>query len=245
MRIIKINENQITAVLTYIILILFITVCVCLLVNIDLNITYGNKCNDKSSTEEHMSLQMNPICKANKLREIMYIFHRLCDENKVYYIIGYETLLGAVTNSGNLTPNNNIHLIVKSIDRSNIYKILEIMRDDYGFKFINYDKISRIIVEDEKNCYIDIFFVMNVNDKIYRTFTKDYDKKQIIYKEEYLEKKPENEWWWKEYDYEVNLIEYRKKFVYDDLVLWGPEKADQLLKYWYGDNYLTSCKTSD
>lgn len=70
-------------------------------------------------------------------------------------------------------------------------------------------------------------------------------KKQDIYKEEYLPKFPGNEWWWKEYDYDVSLLEYRKKLIYDDLVLWAPEKTNDLLKYWYGDNYLTSCKTHD
>ena len=243
MRIIKVNENEVTAILTYIILILFVTVCVCLLVNVDLTINYGGQYMQK----ENMTLQTNSnsIIKGNILREAMYIFHRLCDENQVYYIIAYGTLLGAVRHWGMIPWDDDIDVIVKSIDRRKIYKILETMRDDYGFKIANYNKISKIIIQDEKDYCLDLFFVADVNGKIYRTYTHNFDKKQDIYKEEYLPNVAGNEWWWKEYDYDVNLLEYRKKFVYDDLVLWGPEKTDDLLKYWYGDNYLTSCKTHD
>ena len=51
MRIIKFHENEAMAILTYVILILFVTVCICLLVNIDLTINYGTKC----STKENMT----------------------------------------------------------------------------------------------------------------------------------------------------------------------------------------------
>jgi hypothetical protein len=239
MRIIKVNENEVTAILTYIILILFVTVCVCLLVNVDLTINYGTQC----ETKENMTVITNPIIKGNKLREMMYIFHRLCGENQVYYIIAYGTLLGAVRHWGMIPWDDDIDLIVKSTDRSKIYKILEIMRDDYGFTIANHNKISKIIVQDENDYCVDLFFVMDVNGKIYRTYTHDFDNKQDNYKEEYLPRTAGNDWWWDEYDYGVDLLETRKKFVYDDLILWGPEKADDLLKFWYGDDYLTSCKT--
>ena len=202
MRIIKVNENEVTAILTYIILILFVTLCVCLLVNVDLTINYGTKC----ETKENMTVQTNSIVKGNKLREAMYIFHRLCDENQIYYIIAYGTLLGAVRHWGMIPWDDDIDIIVKSVDRSKIYKILETMRDDYGFKIANYNRISKIIVQDENDYCLDLFFVMDVNGKIYRTYTHDFDKKQDIYKEEYLSQISANDWWWKEYNYEVNLI---------------------------------------
>jgi len=239
MRIIKLNENEFAAILTYIILVLFVTLCVCLLVNVNLTINYGNQC----LTKENMTVETNPIIKGNKLREIMYIFHRLCEENQVYYIIAYGTLLGAVRHWGMIPWDDDIDVIVNSLDRKKIYKILEIMRDDYGYKIVNYNKLSKIIVDNENDYCLDLFFVMDVKGKIYRTYTHDFDKKQDIYKEEYLPNVPGNEWWWKEYDYSADLLERRKKLIYDDLVLWGPEKADDLLKFWYGEDYLTTCKT--
>jgi hypothetical protein len=257
MRIIKINENEITAVLTYITLLLFIVVCICLFVNVELRINYGNECGINSNgitdtsknIKENMDLILTPsleqkkIIKGNKLREMMYIFHRLCDENQIYYVIAYGTLLGAVRHWGMIPWDDDIDVIVKSIDRNKIYKILNIMRDDYGFKIANYNKLSKIIVEDENEYCLDLFFVMNVDEKIYRTYTNDFDKDQEIYKEEYLPNINGNEWWWNGFNFDVELIEKRKKIVYDDLVLWGPEKVDSLLKIWYGNDYLTSCKT--
>ena len=239
MRIIKFHENEAMAILTYIILILFITVCVCLLVNIDLTISYGPKC----STQENMIIETSPIIKGNKLREAMYIFHRLCDENQIYYIIAYGTLLGAVRHWGMIPWDDDIDLIVRSIDRGKIYKILNEMRDKYGFKIENYNKLSKIIIQDENDYCLDLFFVIDLNGKVARTFTHEYENIQNNYIEETLLKDESTEWWWKDNDYDVDLLEKRKKFIYDDLILWGPEKADSLLKYWYGDNYLTSCKT--
>jgi hypothetical protein len=239
MRIIKINENELLAVLTYIILILFITICVCLLVNVDLNITYGNKC----STKENMQLSLNTKVKLNKLRELMYLFHRLCDEDQVYYIIAFGTLLGAVRHRGMIPWDDDIDLICRSYDRSKIYKILEVIERDYGYKIVNYNKLSRILVDDENDYFIDIFFCTDNNDRVVRTFTHDYDKKTENYNEEYLPRIELNNWWWKDFDFNTELIEQRKKFIYDDLYLWGPEKANDLLKIWYGENYLTTCKT--
>lgn len=238
MRIIKVNENELMAIFTYIILILCIAISVCLLVNVELNFTLGNNC----SVKENMQV-LDLKVKLNKLRELMYLFHRLCDENDIYYIIAFGTLLGAVRHRGMIPWDDDIDVICRSVDRSRIYKILEIINKEYGFKVVNYNKLSRILVDDEQNCFLDIFFCTNINNKVIRTFTHDSDKQTDIYKEEYLSKIPQHNWWWREYDFSTDLIEKRKKFIYDDLYLWGPEKPDELLKYWFGDNYLTECKT--
>lgn len=238
MRIIKLHDNEVMAILTYVILILFITVSICLLVNVDLTINYGTKC----SLSENMT-QLNSKIKGNRLREAMYIFHRLCEENQIYYIIAYGTLLGAVRHWGMIPWDDDIDVLVKSVDRKKIYLILNQMRDEYGFKIANYNKISKIIIDNENDYCLDLFFVMDVGGKIARTYTHDYEKIQDNYIEEWLPRTSENYWWWRDNDYNVDLIETRKNFIYDDLNLWGPTKADELLKYWYGDNYLTSCKS--
>ena len=165
MRIIKLHDNEAMAILTYVILILFITVCVCLLVNIDLTVNFGTKC----SIEENIT-QLNPQIKGNKLREAMYIFHRLCEENQIYYIIGFGTLLGAVRHWGMIPWDDDIDVLVKSADRKKIYMILNQMRDEYGFKIANYNKLSKIIIDDENDYCLDLFFVMDVNGKIVRTY---------------------------------------------------------------------------
>lgn len=239
MRIIKVNENEMMAILTYIILILFITVCICLLVNIDLNITYGSNCPIK----ENLTMNTDPKVKLEKLKTIMYCFHRLCEKQQVYYIIAYGTLLGAVRHWGMIPWDDDIDLICRSIDRPKIYKILNIMEKEYGYKIQNFNKLSRIYVDDENGFFIDIFFCTDINGKVVRTFTHDFDKNTESFNEEYLPRTTENEWWWKYFDFDADLIEKRKKFIYDDLQLWGPDKADTLLKFWYGNEYLIQCKT--
>jgi hypothetical protein len=238
MRIIKLNENEFIGILTYLILILFITVCVCLIVNVDLTITYGSRCGHK----ENMQID-NPIVKGNKLREMLYVFHRLCEQNQVYYIIAYGTLLGAVRHWGMIPWDDDIDVLVRSVDRKKIYLILNQMRDEYGFKIEHLNKLSRVIVEDEQSYCLDIFFGTDIDNKVIRTFTHEFEKIQDNYIEEFLPKTPSNAWWWNGFDFDSDLIEKRKKFIYDDLYVWGPERADELLKIWYGDNYLTTCKT--
>ena len=117
------------------------------------------------------------------------------------------------------------------------------MRDEYGFKIEHLNKLSRVIVEDEQSYCLDIFFGTDIDNKVIRTFTHEFEKIQDNYIEEFLPKTPSNAWWWNGFDFDSDLIEKRKKFIYDDLYVWGPERADELLKIWYGDNYLTTCKT--
>ena len=117
------------------------------------------------------------------------------------------------------------------------------MKKDYGCKIENMNKMSKIIVDDEKSYCLDLFFFTVMNGKCIRTYTNDFNLQQLNYIEEYLPNIKGNEWWWNGFDFEYGLIESRKKFNNDDLLLYGPNNPDTLLKIWYGSNYLTICKT--
>ena len=183
--------------------------------------------------------------KANKLRNIIYIFHKLCEHNNIYYIISYGTLLGAVRHWGMIPWDDDIDVIVKNADRGKIYKILNEMMNDYGYMIEHTEKLSRVYstVDKEMSYFMDIFFAENINGKVVRTYTHDFDKIQDSYTEYYLNKSDENSWWWNGFDFDVNLIEKRKKFIYDDMKLWGPSEPIKLLAIWYGKDFLTICKT--
>jgi len=186
----------------------------------------------------------NKKVQANKMRTMLYTFHKLCDEHGVYYIIAYGTLLGAVRHWGMIPWDDDVDVIVFNKDRKKIYEIINIMKEQYGYKIENTHKLSRILFQDEKlNYFIDIFFVENINNKIVRTYTFDSDKIQDSYQEYFLEKKPETEWWWHDYDYNAKLLDERKKYIYDDMFLWGPKNPLPLLTHWYGPDFLTVCKT--
>jgi hypothetical protein len=175
---------------------------------------------------------------------MLFIFHKLCDEYNVYYIIAYGTLLGAVRHWGMIPWDDDVDIIVYNNDRKKIYQILKIMKKKYGYQIDNTYKLSRILFQPENlNYFIDIFFVENINNKIVRTYTFDDDKLLDSYQEYYLEKNLDNTWWWHDYDFDAKLLEERKKYIYDDMFLWGPKDPLPLLTHWYGTDFLTVCKT--
>jgi hypothetical protein len=196
--------------------------------------TYFNRPNYKN----------NKIVQANKLSNMLFIFHKLCDEHNVYYIIAYGTLLGAVRHWGMIPWDDDVDIIVFNKDRNKIYQILNIMREQYDYQVDNTYKLSRILFQDSNsNYFMDIFFVENINNKIVRTYTFDSDKILDSYKEYFLEKSEETEWWWNGFDFDHELINQRKKYIYDDMFLWGPKNPLPLLTHWYGPDCLTVCKT--
>ena len=223
-----------------ILLIIFISIYVLSHFNINIGINNRNQIN----VENFSTIYLDPNIKKNKLLSMLYIFHRLCEEKQIYYIIGFGSLLGAVRHWGIIPWDDDVDVIVRAIDRPKIYKLLNEIRDVYGIKIENTEKLSRIILTEGDPAYcIDLFFADNINGKVVRTYTNDYDKIQDTYKEYYLENNKDNEWWWNGFNFNIGLIEERKKFLLDDLSVWGPVKPDELLKFWYGDNYLTTCKT--
>ena len=162
----------------------------------------------------------NKLVQANKMRNMLYTFHSLCDEYQVYYIIAYGTLLGAVRHWGMIPWDDDVDVIVFNKDRKKIYEILNIMKEKYGYQIDNTHKLSRILFQDAKlNYFIDIFFVENINGKIVRTYTFDSDKILDSYQEYFLEKTPETAWWWNDNDYYAEFLDERKKIMYDDMFL--------------------------
>ena len=56
-------------------------------INIDLTTNW--KTNITNDKKEIINSYLDPKIKLNKLREILYIFHRLCEEKEIYYLGNY------------------------------------------------------------------------------------------------------------------------------------------------------------
>ena len=65
-----------------------------------------------------------------------------------------------------------------------------------------------------------------------------YNDKNIC---QYPEKN--QDWWHKFFGFSEDLINNRKKYQLGPLYLWGPVDSWNLLRFWYGDDFLTTCKT--
>ena len=192
----------------------------------------------------------------NNLRYILYIFHTLCEQHKIYYIIAYGTLLGAVRHRGMIPWDDDIDVIVLSSDRKKIEEILNIMKDKYDIIVSVKPEITKLWNKNNSEYCMDIFYVKNINNKIVRIGSKYNDEKKE-FEDYYLpnkkdgqnnvntdghDKDPDN-WWWNGFGFDSDLIEDRTMLMYDGFETWAPKKYNKLLKILYGKDYLKNCRT--
>jgi phosphorylcholine metabolism protein LicD len=91
-------------------------------------------------------------------------FHSICNENNLYYIIAFGTLLGSVRHKGLIPWDDDIDLIMYFKDLDKIKKVLSEFSEKYGYKIFHEWKLSRIYVNEE--IFIDIFYVQDINNTI-------------------------------------------------------------------------------
>lgn len=192
-------------------------------------LTYSNK---NIANEEHFETLLNTSNKI-KLQQCMLAFHELCNQHDLWYIIAFGTLLGAVRHHGIIPWDDDIDLLVYRTDMVKLNNILDKM-NELGYKIEKTWKLYRIYV-DEKH-FIDLFFVEEHDNKILRC-QDDINK--------CIGPSAEHEWWWKWFNFPKSFIAERKVFKFDGLSLYGPVHPTSILKYWYGDDCLTVCKTPE
>jgi hypothetical protein len=89
------------------------------------------------------------------------------------------------------------------------------------------------VYSDEKH-FIDFFLIAEEDNKIMRCYSEN---NKCLYPEK-------NESWWHDYfGFDSSFIFPRKMYQFGSLYLWGPVNSWQLLRFWYGDDFLTVCKT--
>jgi phosphorylcholine metabolism protein LicD len=163
------------------------------------------------------------------LLKCMNDLHTTLLSHNIWYIIAYGSLLGAVRHHDIIPWDDDMDILVLKSDQSKIDTILEGLQKK-GYKIEKTWKLYKVY-SDNTHC-IDLFFIENRNNKIYRctTFGDNEPSKDA-------------EWWWKEYEFPSYYLEDRKLFHMNKYNFYSTTHAKELLTYWYGKDCFTTCKT--
>ena len=166
-----------------------------------------------------------------KLLQCMIAIHELFEKDDIWYEISFGTLLGAVRHRNMIPWDDDMDLLVKLSDLEKIRNVLKSL-EKIGYKTEETYKLLRVYADETH--FIDLFLIAEENDKIMRCYSENN-------KCSYPEK---NEGWWHDFfGFDASYIFPRKLYQFGPLYLWGPVNSWQLLKFWYGDDCLTVCKT--
>ena len=180
---------------------------------------------------------MQDFKSSKQIKEKIYFGLKTIDEifNKhgIYYVIGYGTLLGAARHWDVIDWDDDADLIIFKKDIPKIMKL----KDEFAKHGLILDKnwkLLKIYFNDTKFPFIDLFPVSNVNGVTQRCLTKykgcvGIDKK----------------WWTSQYFYPFKWLTKRQRLKLGKIQLWGPVKAINILKHWYGKDCMTKCMTHD
>jgi phosphorylcholine metabolism protein LicD len=172
----------------------------------------------------------------SKIKYGLNIIDKLFTKHNIYYSIAYGTLLGAVRHHDIIPWDDDADL---NVLRKDYYKIIA-LKDEfekYGLKMVVEWKLIKIYFGEKDFPFIDLFINDTINNKIIRC-VKPYNKYCYT-----LNKKAN--WFWKFINYPSEWILKTKRFKFGNLELNGPIESEKILKYWYGNNCLTECYSSE
>jgi hypothetical protein len=166
-----------------------------------------------------------------KLMQSMLAVHEVFEKHNIWYIISFGTLLGSVRHKNIIPWDDDIDLLVKFEDINKIRSALKEL-EKMGLKVEETYKLFRIYSDDKH--FIDLFIISSENNKIMRCYS---DQKICKYPEASVG------WWHNYFGFHENFVQNRKLYQYGSLYLWGPMDSWNLLRFWYGDDFLTICKS--
>jgi phosphorylcholine metabolism protein LicD len=170
----------------------------------------------------------------DKLFNALCFTDKIFNINKIWYIISYGTLLGAVRHKNIIPWDDDIDLTIRREDIPKIDKLYDVF-ENAGYKLEKVWKLYRIhLGEINKSLFIDLFVVDNINGVTTRCLSKHLLKKCNNFNKNV-------KWWWKGFGYKYELMDPRIKLQIRNKYFYAPNKYDTLLKDWYGPKYMTEC----
>lgn len=166
------------------------------------------------------------------LKTIDMIFN----EHNIWYNAAYGTLLGGIRHWGLIPWDDDGDLLIQRKDVDNIMSLKDEFKKN-GLYLEKDWKLIKVYMNVDKYPFVDLFINEDIDGKFLRcmepfTNTCHYPNKN-------------QDWWWKYVGYPSSWVMERKRIKFDNFELWAPIKSLDLLKFWYGNDVLTTCKTHD
>lgn len=192
---------------------------------------YGvSRCNSQENYTNG-DTKLNTLQQINLLK-CMMVFHELCVKHNIWYNIAFGTLLGAVRHRGIIPWDDDIDLLVFHHELSLLDNVLNIMNKEFGYRIEKTWKLIRVYVDAD--IFIDLFPINIIDDKVVRCQIDSAKCNQV-----------HQQWWtsWFGFSKDYLGIDNKKMYQFNGLNLFGTMRPKELLTFWYGDNFLTTCKT--
>lgn len=175
--------------------------------------------------------------KANVLKGLK-ITDSIFNKNNIWYVAAYGTLLGGIRHWGMIPWDDDGDLLIQRKDVDKIMSLKEEFENE-GLYLEQDWKLIKVYMNKDKYPFIDLFINEDEDDKFMRCM-KPFNQKC-----EYPDKRKEHDWWWKWVGYPSSWVIERRRIKFEDFEIWAPIKSFELLKFWYGNDVLTKCKTQE